>query len=210
MSYQIPTDIFEHEYGVKKSRFIARVVPVDSRKAANAAVEKARRDYPDARHHCWAYLLGKPADASNAGMNDDGEPAGTAGKPILNVLQHGHVGDILVIVIRYFGGIKLGAGGLVRAYGTATRLALDLAPTSTRRECRLLRVRGEFSCEQVLRHWLDSRHGEVENVEYGEQISMNLAMPLEEIDALRGFCAANRMRLEEVDSLADSVKSPPK
>ena len=85
MLYQIPAQQFENEYVVKKSRFIARVVPVKSRQEAMVAVTDARADYPDARHHCWAYLLGKPADASSAGMNDDGEPAGTAGKPMLNV-----------------------------------------------------------------------------------------------------------------------------
>jgi len=112
MSYHIATSVFEAQYTVKKSRFIARVVPIGSREDALAAVAVAKRDYPDARHHCWAYLLGEPGDARSAGMSDDGEPAGTAGKPILNVLQHGKFGDVLVVVIRYFGGIKLGAGGL--------------------------------------------------------------------------------------------------
>ena len=115
MSYAVPAASCEQEYVVKRSRFIARVVPVNSRADVNAAVARAREDYPDARHHCWAYLLGPPGKAAGAGMSDDGEPAGTAGKPILNVLQHGHLGDVLVIVVRYFGGIKLGAGGLVRA-----------------------------------------------------------------------------------------------
>ena len=89
MDLQVPAGESEQEYVIKKSRFIARVVPVENREEVNAAVARSRQDYPDARHHCWAYVLGSPADASSAGMNDDGEPSGTAGKPILNVLQHG-------------------------------------------------------------------------------------------------------------------------
>ncbi|MEH6568641.1 MAG: YigZ family protein [Halioglobus sp.] len=166
MSYQVPAQRFENEYVIKKSRFIARVVPVKSRDEAMAAVADARADYPDARHHCWAYLLGKPADASSAGMNDDGEPAGTAGKPIFNVLQYGHLGDIMVIVIRYFGGIKLGAGGLVRAYSTATVRALELAPAQIHQDYVLLTASGDFSAEQLLRQWLGDGRGRVDAVLY--------------------------------------------
>ena len=154
MAYAVPAELFEHEVQLKRSRFIARVVHVQDREEVNAAVARARRDYPDARHHCWAYILGAPQDARNAGMNDDGEPAGTAGKPILNVLQHGLVGDVLVIVIRYFGGVKLGAGGLVRAYSGVTQQALDLLPCVTPIATSRCQLRAAFSDEQPLRHQL--------------------------------------------------------
>lgn len=197
MDYQRPAGVFEHEYQVKKSRFIARVVPVTSREDVNTAVRGARDDYPDARHHCWAYLLGKPADAASAGMNDDGEPAGTAGKPILNVLQYGHLGDVLVIVIRYFGGIKLGAGGLVRAYGSATQMALERAPAETRRELQQFTASGDFSVEQPLRHWLAGVDGQLLLVEYGEQVEISLAVPAAKADKLATFCAAHGIGLAE-------------
>jgi uncharacterized YigZ family protein len=199
MKYRVPAGVFEREYLVKKSRFIARVLPVDSRQQVKAAVQQARLDYPDARHHCWAYLLGKPADAISAGMNDDGEPAGTAGKPILNVLQHGDLGNVLVIVVRYFGGVKLGAGGLVRAYGTATRLALDLAPVEERRKLLQYWASGGFSVEQPLRHFIAGIEGQVLSVDYSEYVRVTLAVPSEQAATLAAFCAAHAIELEADD-----------
>jgi len=196
--------MFENEYVVKKSRFIARLVAVTSRDAVNLAVQQARDDYPDARHHCWAYLLGKPADAGGAGMHDDGEPAGTAGRPILNVLQHGHLGDALVIVIRYFGGIKLGAGGLVRAYSSATQQVLDLAPVQTVRDLLSCTVIGDFSVEQALRHFLAGVEGELLAVAYTEVVTIDLAGAAVDFDALAEFCAAHAIQLVPHDT---SVKA---
>ena len=195
MSYQVPAAPYQSEYSVKKSRFIARVVPGTTREDVNVAVALARTDYPDAGHHCWAYLLGRPEDASSAGMNDDGEPAGTAGKPILNVLQHGHLGDVLVIVIRYFGGIKLGAGGLVRAYSTATAQALDEAPAYTHRDLLPFVASGDFSLEQPLRHFLTGVEGEVLGVNYSDQIELSLKLPAEAVEQLEQFCAAHGLTL---------------
>ena len=182
---------------VKKSRFIARVVPVSSRDEVNDAVRQAHQDYPDARHHCWAYLLGKPADALSAGMSDDGEPAGTAGKPILNVLQFGQLGDVLVVVIRYFGGIKLGAGGLVRAYSSATVQAIEQAPVATQRELLQFIAVGDFGSEQPLRHYLAGVAGQLLSVEYLEQVTMTVAVSAESIDSLQAFCAANAITLRQ-------------
>lgn len=195
MSYQVPAADFEHEYVIKKSRFIARLVPVQSREEAMAGVAKSREDYPDARHHCWAFLIGRPEDASTAGMNDDGEPSGTAGKPILNVLQYGHLGDVLVIVIRYFGGIKLGAGGLVRAYSTATQQALELAPTVTRQQYIRYQAVGSFSQEQPLRHWLHGAQGELIDVDYSDSVVFTLDVDQSSVASLVDFCAVNRLQL---------------
>ncbi len=196
MSYQVPAAEFQSEYVVKKSRFIARILPVDSRATVNEAVARARKDYPDAGHHCWAYLLGRPEDASNAGMSDDGEPAGTAGKPILNVIQHGHLGDVLVIVIRYFGGIKLGAGGLVRAYSAATQQALDEAPAQVVRELKSFTLTGDFSAEQGLRHFLGLIGGVVKDVSYGQGIEMKVQVDGEREVELRDHCAGHKVALK--------------
>ncbi|TXS95254.1 YigZ family protein [Parahaliea maris] len=198
MNYAVVTRTTECELIEKKSRFIARIVPVASREEVNEAVAAARDDYPDARHHCWAYLLGQPRDARSAGMSDDGEPAGTAGKPILNVLQHGHLGDVLIVVIRYFGGIKLGAGGLVRAYSAAAQQALEAAPYQEAQPVSHWRARGDFACEQLLRHWLSTCGGEVAEVTYGEGVSLALKIPAEDESELRALCAGNRIDLEEL------------
>lgn len=191
MDLQIPAGESEQEFVVKKSRFIARVIPVESREEVNAAVARARQDYPDARHHCWAYVLGRPADASSAGMNDDGEPAGTAGKPILNALQHGHLGNTLVIVIRYFGGIKLGAGGLVRAYGTATSLALESAPSKKLRQWLVFQLELGFSDEQPLRHFLSGIAAEIVEVSYSETVGVRLRVSREDEGLMQRFCDAH-------------------
>ena len=111
----------------KRSEFICHLFPVQKRETALVHLQKLKQDYPNARHYCWAYLIGDPKQPKTAAFNDDGEPAGTAGKPILHVLTQRGAGDTCAIVVRYFGGIKLGAGGLVRAYGQSVSLALDAA-----------------------------------------------------------------------------------
>ena len=121
MSYPVPDTPLEVLFEVKKSKFFAFAACTPDRETAMQYLAAKRAEYPDARHHCWAYLLGNPHSPTSAAMSDDGEPSGTAGKPILNVLQHKGVGDITIIVTRYFGGIKLGAGGLVRAYSSAAQ-----------------------------------------------------------------------------------------
>ena len=196
---QVPSGECEREHVVKKSRFIARLLPVDSREAVNAAVAQARNDYPDARHHCWAYLLGKPEDASSAGMSDDGEPAGTAGKPILNVLQHGHLGNVLVVVIRYFGGVKLGAGGLVRAYSAATQQVLEQAPAQTQRQWQVYDAQLDFSQEQSLRHFLSGAEAPIDTVDYGEGVRMRLRIALEREEDLTRFCAGQGIVLTQAE-----------
>ncbi|WP_205422662.1 IMPACT family protein [Seongchinamella sediminis] len=189
----------EAELLVRKSRFIARLEPVTDRAQVNAAVARARQDYPDARHHCWAYLLGRPADAAGAGMSDDGEPAGTAGRPILNVLQYGELGNALVIVSRYFGGIKLGAGGLVRAYASATQQVLDIAPARQLTHWRRYHLRGDFSLEQPLRHLLSALQGELDGIDYGTGIDARLQLAAEDVPAVQAFCAAHGAQLEAQD-----------
>ncbi|WP_116365329.1 YigZ family protein [Parahaliea mediterranea] len=198
MPYAVVTGTTECEHVEKKSRFIARIQAVSSRDDVNLAVARARADYPDARHHCWAYLLGQPRDARSAGMNDDGEPAGTAGKPILNVLQHGHLGDVLVIVVRYFGGVKLGAGGLVRAYSAAAQQALDAAPCARVQAMTAWRAEGDFACEQVLRHWLAGQGGEVSAVAYSNTVRLELRIPEASGAELAALCAAHRIALAEL------------
>ncbi|WP_137939785.1 YigZ family protein [Chitinivorax sp. B] len=134
---------------IKKSRFLGWVVPAYSRAEVQQLLDAVRRQHPDAAHHCWAWILG-----NDAAMNDDGEPAGTAGKPILNVLQHKQLGNTLAVVTRYYGGIKLGAGGLVRAYGQAVSLALAdaiLQPVVAMAELKLV---VPVEQEGRLRAWL--------------------------------------------------------
>ncbi|PIE39573.1 MAG: YigZ family protein [Gammaproteobacteria bacterium] len=175
--YAVPAKTAEAELVIKKSRFIARLVPCQSRAEFLLFVGRQKTEFSDARHHCWAYLLGDPAAASNAGMSDDGEPSGTAGKPILNVLQHSGMGDVGIVVIRYFGGVKLGAGGLVRAYSASAQAVLDKTPRQQVAVKLSLSVSLEFSKEQILRHWLTQHDGVLENVSYAQVVSAHIVLP---------------------------------
>lgn len=195
-AYPTPADTVETEIEVKKSRFIARAIKVSSRQEALAFVELAKQDFPDARHHCWAYLLGNPSSAAKAAMNDDGEPSGTAGKPILNVIQHKGVGDVMVVVIRYFGGIKLGAGGLVRAYSGAAEAVMSTLPVAQAIAVQPVTLAMDFAKEQLMRHWNDQHQANIELVDYGEQVVMEMSVPEGNIEVLKTFCAAQGVRFK--------------
>lgn len=188
--YPVPAGYLERETEVKKSRFIARVVPVSSRDEVKAFVEQAWQDHPDARHVCWAYQIGRPGSAAEAAMNDDGEPSGTAGKPILSVIQHKDMGDVLVIVIRYFGGIKLGAGGLVRAYAGAAESVLSAVGRVVQQPEIAVNAKLGFADEQPVRHWCEQNSARIEGVDYGAGVAMALAVPEVALDEFRAFCDA--------------------
>ncbi|QFS87970.1 MULTISPECIES: YigZ family protein [unclassified Marinobacter] len=196
--YPVPSGYLERETEVKKSRFIARVYPVSSRDEVREHVARAHRDYPDARHVCWAYQIGRPGSAAEAAMNDDGEPSGTAGKPILNVVQHKDMGDVLVIVVRYFGGIKLGAGGLVRAYAGAAESVLS----EVGRTIQQSRVQAEvvlgFADEQPLRHWCEGHEGQIESIRYSDRVNALVSVPETRVGELAAFCDEQKLdyRLE--------------
>lgn len=183
MSYFRPESPAEFEFEIKKSRFIGLAVPATSREQALDYLAGIKLKYPDARHHCWAYVVGDPNNAATMAANDDGEPSGTAGKPILNVLMHKQIGDIMLIVVRYFGGIKLGAGGLTRAYsqaadGVVQKLTLikPILMQSWRFEC-------DFAQEQYLRHYLEQNQGELLSIDYSNKVSGEVELPASLTDA---------------------------
>ena len=121
--YLVPGGQAQAEYIEKKSRFIGQVFPITTEQEAKATIERVRRQHYDARHNCWCYIL----KSGQKRYSDDGEPQGTAGQPMLNVLDRERVVDVLCVVTRYFGGVLLGAGGLTRAYAKSAKDALDAA-----------------------------------------------------------------------------------
>ncbi|MCR1984421.1 YigZ family protein, partial [Cellulosimicrobium cellulans] len=159
----------DHELVVKKSRFLAHLSPVPSVAAADAVVARVRKEHWDARHHCVALVVGPHADQQRS--TDDGEPSGTAGIPMLEVLRHRHVTDVVAVVTRYFGGVLLGAGGLVRAYSSAVSEALDLARPVRRAVLTAVHVDVPHAdagrLHGVLRDWCDRHDGTLEGVDYG-------------------------------------------
>ena len=180
MNYAIPLEQATAEIIIKKSRFIAYAKHIVSRETGLAWLSEIKAAYPDACHHCWAYLLGNPSCALSAGMGDGGEPSGTAGKPILNVLNHKNIGDIMVIVVRYFGGIKLGAGGLARAYGQATQGVMEVLLTKEQVEMVSIWVVCDFSLEQQVRYWVNNMGGKILKTDYTQQVKINVSVPLKD------------------------------
>ena len=125
--YLVPAEAVSVSEEIKKSRFITYLALVKGSDNAKLYIQKIRDQHPTARHHCWAFVAGAPNDSQQLGFSDDGEPSGTAGRPILGQINSFELTDVLVIVVRYFGGILLGTGGLITAYKEAARDALSQA-----------------------------------------------------------------------------------
>lgn len=169
---------------IKRSRFITTVLAVPDKRAALIAIQAVRDEFPDANHHCWAMVAGIPTDVYHQDQSDDGEPKGTAGKPMLNVLQHSGLGNTAVVVTRYFGGIKLGAGGLVRAYTQSVSNALSELNTVTafiKIEMSLLLPYSQLA---TFEHWLKNTDITVVNKEFSDTLLLQLAVPESDADAL--------------------------
>lgn len=155
-AYQIPSEDKVAEIVIQKSRFIAQAFSIESRDEVNGVLDQVRAKYPKSRHNCYAFIAGAPNDSQAYGFSDDGEPNGTAGKPMLNVLMHSGIGQILVVVTRYFGGIKLGTGGLVRAYTNATNEVLGELETILKEEKTHADLQVSYSMEPLIRSHLEN------------------------------------------------------
>lgn len=182
----------EHEIVIKKSRFIAHIAPVDSVEAAEAAIAGIRKRAWDAGHNCTAMVTGLLGDQARS--SDDGEPSGTAGIPMLEVLRRRELTDVVAVVTRYWGGVKLGAGGLVRAYSTATSEALDLARLVRRESLTQVRIEvahadaGRY--DNLLRDWASHHGATLGEAQYGAVATLELWAPAAEIAHLADAVAA--------------------
>ncbi|MDR5731661.1 YigZ family protein [Caballeronia sp. LZ025] len=163
------------EIDIRKSRFIALAIPVTDRDAAMRELDRLRAEHPGATHVCWALLAG-----GQSGMSDDGEPSGTAGRPILEVLRHHEVDGVLAAVVRYYGGIKLGAGGLVRAYTDAIATAMQSAERVERIERGLMNVDIDYADEARVRRWIEQHDAELVNSAYAMTVRLVVRMPAAE------------------------------
>lgn len=195
MRYQLIEPV-KNTLEIKKSQFITWLVPISDRADGMKWLQEAKLQYPDARHHCWAYVIGDSPNSQSAAMSDDGEPSGTAGKPMLNVLQHKPTNNVMAIVIRYFGGIKLGAGGLVRAYSQAVEQSYQLASLQPVVERTEIAVTVPFSDEQWLRHQCQLLSGTIEDVLYNNQVLITIELPKDNIDALCALLVAKSFQFK--------------
>lgn len=197
------------EIVVKRSRFICQVDRATSEADARAVVDAARKRHWDARHHCSAFALGP--DGAVQRSSDDGEPSGTAGAPMLEVLRGRGVSDVVAVVTRYFGGVLLGAGGLVRAYSDAVRAALDEVGVLERRLVRLFDVAADHAQAGRLESDLRARGATVLGVDYAEQAVLHVAVPVDDADTLERLVAeASAGTAETVGTGSDWVDAAPR
>ena len=189
MGYTVPAREARFEQEIKRSRFTGIATRVSSSRDAAEALATLKKEFPDATHHCWAYVLGNPKTSSQMRMDDDGEPTGTAGKPILNVLQHKNVGDILLVVVRYFGGTKLGAGGLVRAYSSSASGVMECLEVVTNTPLQEARLRLDYAEEQPVRRLLQELEVTVSSSTYGEHVELLIRFPEDRSHALKDALA---------------------
>ena len=171
--YLVPTGAAQATLVEKRSEFIGQVWPVESEEEARALIEGAKKKYHDARHNCWCYVI----QDGPVRYSDDGEPQGTAGQPMLGVFQKEGVTNVSCVVTRYFGGILLGAGGLVRAYTQAAKDALDAAGISQVRRWVELKVDCPYSFFERVKNQVAALEGVVGQVEYAAGVTVHALLP---------------------------------
>jgi len=175
--YSIPAKPYRTAETIKRSKFIVSLAHAATEADAKAFINSIRTEFPDATHNCWAYVAGPPGDSSRVGMSDDGEPHGTAGKPMLTVLLHADIGEIVAVVSRYFGGTKLGTGGLVRAYSDAVKNALTDLVIKDKREVIALIAIFDYPKVTHIKQMMDSFDAQIIEEKYEADVTFKLEIP---------------------------------
>ncbi len=183
--YLIPKADLQDEILVNKSRFICSIKHCGDAKLAKAFIDEIRGQYPDASHNCYAFVSSRPENSQAYGFSDDGEPSGTAGRPMLAVLQGSNVGEICAVVTRYFGGIKLGTGGLQRAYGNSVRQALIKLETELKTPTNDVQIHCGYQQVQDIEHHLSQFDGVVISQDYGVEVVLIARLPIPQIEAFK-------------------------
>ncbi|NRF64596.1 YigZ family protein [Vibrio coralliilyticus] len=176
--YLIPAQLALFEEEIKKSVFITQLAHTPSIEAAKAFVEQVKAQHLDARHNCWGFVAGRPEDSMKWGFSDDGEPSGTAGKPILAQLSGSGVGEITAVVTRYSGGIKLGTGGLVKAYGGGVQQALKSLQTIEKKITTKLLLELDYGFIAIVQALLPQFSAQEVETDYSEQVKMVVEIEL--------------------------------
>ena len=171
--YLVPTDFGEDEFTEKKSRFIGRVWQVESEEAALERIQAMKKQHYDATHNCWAYIIRDGA----VRFSDDGEPGGTAGMPMLQVLQREGLFNVVCVVTRYFGGVLLGAGGLVRAYTRGAKIAVDAAGKSMKRVWTVLYVPCPYNFYERVKLEVAAFGGVIRKTDFGSEVELEILLP---------------------------------
>ncbi|MBN1889953.1 MAG: YigZ family protein [Thermoflexales bacterium] len=188
MRYPIPAVIHRQELVVVNSRFIATAGPATSVEQAHELLARVRAEFSAATHQVYAYRVGFGPSTIDS-CSDDGEPPGTAGRPVLAVVQGSGLGDVAVVVTRYFGGTKLGTGGLVRAYGDAARAVMASLPRGERVETRTFELVVPYKFYDTLTRLVAAHGGRIDDAQFAAEVGLRLTFPA---DRLEAFSAALR------------------
>lgn len=183
-SYYIPTHTTSTEITVRKSRFIAIAGYVSTADGARNFLDSIRDKYPDANHHVHAFRVGY-GNSITEGVSDDGEPSGTSGPPILSILRGTDIGDIIIVVVRYFGGTKLGTGGLVRAYGDAARAVLEKLPVEQKTEKTRLLLEVPYPNHDTVRQLLLDSKSDIISEDFTTSVLLEIHVPTNQINHLK-------------------------
>jgi uncharacterized YigZ family protein len=184
-SYKVPLKTITVEQEIKKSRFITSAARAASKESAKEFIGSVSERYSDATHNCYAFVAGNPYSTAEIGFGDDGEVSGTAGKPMLSVLQHKKIGEIVVVVSRYFGGTKLGTGGLVRAYSSSVQQVLDELPLTNCVAVKSVRITFDYQYENSVRQVLNKMNIEIIDSSYSENVEMRIEVPENKLQELK-------------------------
>lgn len=180
--YLVPKSAVVFEEEIKKSRFITYLQHTEGLEDARAFWTKIKQEHPNARHHCWAAVAGKPSDSLQFGFSDDGEPGGTAGKPMLSALQGSQLGEISAVVVRYYGGILLGTGGLVRAYGNGVQQALKLIENEIKVERASFKLDCDYGQLNLVQQLCEKHQIEILSQDFQANIHLILGISEKTVD----------------------------
>ena len=184
--YRIPAAEHRTRDEISRSRFVTTLAPAPTVDDAHAFVARVRAEFPDATHNCWAFVAGPPGSTGRIGMSDDGEPHGTAGRPMLTALLHSGVGDVAAVVTRYYGGTKLGTGGLVRAYGGCVAGALATLPTVERVTWVPREAVVAYDAVAAVQQLVAAHGGRITAEVYAADVRYDLELPEAAADAFAG------------------------
>jgi uncharacterized YigZ family protein len=180
--YLVPTGRQRTETTVANSRFIATVEMVDTVEAARQFLADIRAEMPDANHHVYAYRVGY-GNSTIEGMSDDGEPTGTAGPPTLSVLRGTKIGDVIIVITRYFGGTKLGTGGLVRAYTEAAHIAFNALDVSEKIEKATVGIELPYSYYERTKRLIAAHEGNLQDEQFEADVMLVIEFPRKQLDS---------------------------
>ena len=201
--YKVAANSIVDETIVSRSRFICFISPCSSPEEAKERLIQCRKLHPQASHHCSAFLTGRPNDSQGYGSSDDGEPSGTAGRPMLAVLQGGDIGELCAIVVRYFGGTKLGTGGLQRAYGGSVRQALLLLGTNIKVPMIEKKLTCDYGQINDVLYFVEQAKGEIIQQDFTAQIELIIALPQEQLTKVKQqlqTLSAGLLNLRSIDN----------